>query len=61
MHLNQFEDLNATLKSIEMQSYQQFKWILIDGYSDEKLRQKIKNISRVDCLVIEKDEEFTTR
>ena len=56
VHLNQYEDLLKTSKSIEIQSYQQFKWILIDGYSDKKIREKLNKINRIDNLVIEKDE-----
>ena len=56
VHLNQYEDLLKTSKSIEIQSYQQFKWILIDGYSNKKIREKLNKINRIDNLVIEKDE-----
>ena len=56
VHLNQIEDLIKTSKSIKMQIYQNFKWIVIDGCSDRKIRASLKRIDRIDDLIIEKDD-----
>ncbi len=39
-----------------MQIYQNFKWIVIDGCSDRKIRASLKRIDRIDDLIIEKDD-----
>lgn len=56
VHLNEIDDLLATARSIQNQTYQSFNWFLIDGGSVSGVRKKFSKITRLDRIISEKDD-----